>query len=241
MNLIILLAVSAFAQDVPYQLRGAGTNQSIGALNQNFTDQTTLHHDQLTKTITPASCPAGQSLTGAYYNNGYQFGGVCSAVASTSSTNTFSGTTIFNSSVTFNGAIFGNILSTWTAVSANPTVSGSSAFGGCSATATITMQGSTVTIWGSGAINPNASLTGIVGVLMDGAYVAGQTTTKGVFAGLTSSGNDWGLSFERLLTGVASGKHNFCIGYYGNGSVTFSAPANSIAPQFGVREEVLLK
>lgn len=74
---LLFLATSALASDPPFFPRGTATNQSIGGINQNFLDQTTQQRNRLTTTLTPSSCPAGQVLTGAYYNNGYTYGGTC--------------------------------------------------------------------------------------------------------------------------------------------------------------------
>lgn len=100
--LLLLLASPALA-DPPFFVRGTATNQSIGGLNGNALDQTTINRNLLTQTITPPFCPAGQPLTGAYYNNGYTAGGVCSAVALLNSTQTFTGGNTFSGTSTFNG------------------------------------------------------------------------------------------------------------------------------------------
>jgi hypothetical protein len=79
--LLFLLSTSAHA-DPPFTLRGTSTNQSVGALNANNIDQTTVNQNHLTNTITPNSCPANQALTGAYFSNGYTFGGTCAVSGS---------------------------------------------------------------------------------------------------------------------------------------------------------------
>lgn len=77
--LLLLLLAGAAHADPPFYPRGTATNQALGGINQNFLDQTTLNHNRLTTTITPGNCPPGQTLVGAFYNNGYTFGGTCSA------------------------------------------------------------------------------------------------------------------------------------------------------------------
>lgn len=77
--LLVFLASSAHATDPAFYPRGTATNQAMGGINQNFLDQSTQKRNRLTTAISPASCPAGQALTGAFYNNGYSFGGACAA------------------------------------------------------------------------------------------------------------------------------------------------------------------
>jgi hypothetical protein len=80
---LALLASVAHA-DPAFYLRGANTNQAIGGLNGNFLDSETQRNDRLTQTITPKNCPVGFALTGAFFHNGYTFGGLCSQAGSSS-------------------------------------------------------------------------------------------------------------------------------------------------------------
>jgi hypothetical protein len=84
--LLLLALASPCLADPPFYPRGTQTNQAIGAMNQNWVDQTTQQANHLTTTITPPSCSTGAALTGAYYSNGYTFGGVCQSVTASSGT-----------------------------------------------------------------------------------------------------------------------------------------------------------
>ncbi len=72
-----LLVSSPCLADPPFYTRATKANQDLGGLNQNFLDQTTKQRDRLTTTRTPPSCSSGTALSGAFYKNGYTFGGTC--------------------------------------------------------------------------------------------------------------------------------------------------------------------
>ncbi len=141
MTFVLLIATTfpttfIHAQDSPFFLRDTKENSDLGAYNQNNRDLAVRPGSRLTQTVTPTSCPAGQALTGGVFQHGQTWGGTCTAVASSNSTN------VFNSSVTFNGGVFGTInASTWTFLSAN--YSGTHTVG-------VALDGSTITYTSQG-------------------------------------------------------------------------------------------
>ena len=86
---LMLLAVSAIAQDAPFYPRSTQANQDMGGINKNFSDLTSRSQCKLNQGVTPDSCAAGQALTGACFNSGYTAGGSCVPIGNTSSTNTW--------------------------------------------------------------------------------------------------------------------------------------------------------
>lgn len=128
--------------------------------------------------------------------------------------------------------------STWSAKIVTPSGS-ATALGVCVATVSVTLIGSTMTVWGAGAVSMNAAVNGSVGVLEDGSFLAGETSAKGMTQGV-GAGSGISLSFSKTFTGLVAGAHNYCVGFFADGSNTFSAAAMS-EYQFGVREESGLK
>jgi len=146
-------------------------------------------------------------------------------------TQTFTGTNTFLGPVD---------ISTWSSIVMTSPGNAETNFKGCSvSTVSITMVGSTVTISGSGSVQGNTSTQFAVAiVLMDGDYMDGETSTKGVASGSLSNGQFAALGFERTFTGITPGQHTFCIGFYASGSNTFSA-STTTDYVFKVKEDIL--
>lgn len=230
--LMALASVANADTPAPFYPRQFNTNQSLGAINQNLSDMTGRNTDKLVPIVGDQACAPGQSLTGATEKGGYIFGGTCTA-ATSSSSNTFTGNNTFTGTNIFNGIVS---ISTWSAAIITPSGASNSTFGGCSAsTQTITLVGSTVTIWGSGGISVNAAVPALATVLEDGKFIGTETNTVGIGA---TQANGAAMNFIRVYSGRTSGQHNYCVGFWVIGSGTVSANTN-IDFQFGVREETL--
>ena len=102
--LYFLCGAVMYGQDVPFYPRETKANQDLGGINNNFSDLATTRTSRLTTTVTPDNCPAGQTLTGAYYHNGATVGGACTALAALSATNVFTGSNTFSGPVIFSSS-----------------------------------------------------------------------------------------------------------------------------------------
>lgn len=198
---IMLLSALAFtatasATDLPYYPRSTQSNQDMGGLNADLSQVANCLHNTNNKAITPQSCPAGQALTGAFYNScGTTFGGTCVTVSTFAQVVPISSSTLFTTSFVPNASTM--------ATSVNVS------------TLTLTTTGGRV------AINLNCRCftngSGDVcrsGVLMDGAYFDSQTSTKGFgetgLSGAGGSGFDIPISFLHITANVPSvASHNF--------------------------------
>ena len=215
--LLLFLASFASAQDSPFTLRDGKSNQDYGGLNGNFAEQNNTHKNKLTTTLTPASCPAGQTLTGAYYKNGYTYGGVCGATSGGSSS---TGSSSF--SIT-------NVSGSQTVVTLNV----------CISTVSITPIGSTITIKGNGSVSATGPTRTGVGVLMNGGYILGESASSFLMNfGQGVVGYNYPLSFDRTITGLTPGTaYNFCIGFPTDSGATVNIPGSLASQfQFGVYE-----
>lgn len=103
--ILLLMASNAMSQNVPSYPRSTDSNQDMGGINQDFKALSRRSSSHMTTTVTPASCPAGQSLTGAFYSSGSTTGGTCTAFTTTTATQTFSGATTFSGAVSFSSAV----------------------------------------------------------------------------------------------------------------------------------------
>lgn len=84
----MLLASVGRAQDVPSQLSSTNQPQDVGGLWSNNNDLAARNKDRATNVIGPQFCPAGQALTGAYYNkSGATIGGTCTTIVSPGTNN----------------------------------------------------------------------------------------------------------------------------------------------------------
>lgn len=177
--LIAFCNTGSFAQDVPFFPRDMKANQDQGAANQNEHELAVRPGSKLTQTVTPNSCPAGQSLTGAVFQHGQVWGGACTP-AVTATTNTYSGSNIFSSSVTFNGGIFGQVANSSCTVV--PTTSlGSSSLAVGVATVTFTNDTSRLIVWYTGGLYHGAAgVNNGISLLVNGAYPSGLSDTVAV-------------------------------------------------------------
>lgn len=147
----------------------------------------------------------------------------------TTSTDTVSGAKTFVGQVS---------VSTWSASIMAPTnVCTGTAFCTCQSSQTVTIQSSTVTVWGSGSVGMNSAVNGVATVLEDGQFIGTETASKGVTESVGSgAGNPF--NFWRVFTGRTPGQHTYCIGFWSQGSNTFSAAGLSDF-QFGVMDVIL--
>ncbi len=88
-----------------------------------------------------------------------------------------------------------------------------------------------VAVYFNGAMS-NASLNGLimVGVMVDGTYVNGETSAKGltmVKEQVATDNNN--MSFSAIVTGLASGTHNFCLAVAATFGTATIDNTNSIA------------
>lgn len=137
------------------------------------------------------------------------------ASGSAGGNNTWTGSNVYNGLVS---------ISTWSAVIVTPSGTQTS-FATCMATVTITLQGSTVTVAGSGSINVNTSADLAAGALEDGKFLGNESATLGLVQN-SSGGSGTNLGFNRHFTGRTAGQHNYCIGFWTSAG-TMSAAAKS--------------
>lgn len=234
--LIFLCGVS-FAQDTPYYLRDTKSNQDLGALNQDLRDLSMRPGSKLTQTVTPTSCPSGQTLAGATFQNGQTWGGSCQSFGVLSGTQTWTGTNTFTGTVT--GTISSLAASTftkeglWSTSWTNTTFSGDN----CVSTVTITSYGNKIAVSFNGSVQSSGSGNVVVlNVLQDGSYVGPYTTTIGMNSCQTYTSNaPCPISFRVIISAPAAGSHSYCLSRRinantGNFDTTFSTP------QFGAEE-----
>ncbi len=212
---LILLATSARAgNDAPFYLRGTATNQAIGGINANAIDQSNKQRDRLTTTLTPSSCPAGQSLTGAFYNNGYTFGGTCAASVSSST-----GTPVSAKTTGFSG-----------------TGTSAGTLGVCIATVTLpSSSGARIGLAYTGSISAPSNTQYLCSFLIDGNFASGYSSTKGMQVGFINAGTGGSADFPFITDILSTGTHSFCLTCAGNG-ITVNIPASDGA--FAGRAEI---
>lgn len=200
MRILLFLAALATAAhaDPPFFPRGTATNQAMGGINANFLDQTTVNHNRLTTTIAPPSCPAGQALTGAFYNNGYTFGGTCAAfvvVGQTTVTTSspISGNGSSGSPVTLTGAVPTGLVDLSTVTSA--LAGKANTFTGISSSCAAGFYLSTGT-WANGVTTGG----GCVSVLNGTGGVSTGVVTNATMGGNGNSTAPLGVNFSTITT-----------------------------------------
>jgi hypothetical protein len=86
--ILALLASVAYGKGqspVPFVLRGVGSNQDLGGLNNNLSDITGANRDKLVPIVSDVDCSqSGGALVGATEKGGFIFGGSCQVITNTS-------------------------------------------------------------------------------------------------------------------------------------------------------------
>lgn len=205
--LVLLAAANAHA-DPPFYPRGTATNQAIGGLNQNFLDQTTRQRDRLTTTLTPEKCASGETLTAAHYNNGYTYGGTCTAVSTSTAGGTLVSTETVVTTAISGARVMGIALvevGTLTLVTANHPV---------------------ILSWYAPAITYNTTRCSL-NFLIDGNYVDTYNAGSPMATWLSPSGTpDVPVTISYVTTvSLSSGSHKFAL-TMDNTNCTFNCGAN---------------
>lgn len=191
--------------------------------------QTTDVADISGQTIAPASITSLNSLAFATTGSTIAANGpllISTAAAATSATANIavnsSGQTTFTpnlSSFTVSSALSGTFTNTTLTT--------------CVSTITLSLPTGNSIIFvgfnGTISVNSLAAVIGI-GVLVDGAYVNGETSAKGLTAPQEAVSTDGtNLSFNTLLTGLSAGSHNVCLVPFVSGGTGTIDSTNSVA------------
>lgn len=166
--------------------------------------------------------------------------------AAVDSNNTFTGTNIFNSTVTFSGSVSGTInQSTFTLFNANISITGT-AMGPCLAGSTVSFtlaNASKVNVSFSGALDAdNSTSNAVLGFLIDGEFPTGTTSALGL-----AMARDRGAGFAvpeqvafryKTRTTLTAASHSFCLTAHGGSgsSAVLTCDSSGAACNFEVEE-----
>jgi hypothetical protein len=103
----------------------------------------------------------------------------------------------------------------------------------CRATVTLTTSGGPVAVYGTGGMSDNNANSG-VGVLVDGQFVNGETSAKGLGPCSNASASvATNCAFGPItVTGLSAGTHNVCLTVKTDGTLT-NPPANVTTVNYG--------
>ncbi len=178
--------------------------------------------------------------TGAVTINATGGGGGDTYLASTQTftgANTFTGSVTVSSFTVLGGAVTGIRNSSSTLITDAYTTTQTSMVNCVTgSTLTITTTGGPVQVnfVGSGSANTVKHIT--AGFLLDGGYVLGQSTSKGIINIVTPTGNYMqNMSFSAITTPLSPGSHSFCLAFFTEGD-TFTLHNSRATPQFWIQE-----
>lgn len=202
--LLLLLASQAAAQSPPYFMRGTNSNQSIGAINANYNDQSDVHRDRMVPSVVDNSCAAGYTITGGTQKDGYFYGGTCSVIPGQSVVGVVNSTESYPNGTT-----------------------SSASLGVCinHSTATIVTGQSRLLVCVSGSGSTNAAAHVSESLVIDSAFPENWSATKGIQVAVIGAAQIFQGSFCFLTVQLSSASHSACFTAATDGA-TVTYPGN---------------